>query len=203
VIIIFLTRGNMNYYKGRIYTFKKLKQDLSFIIKNISDYRKAFKNKNIGRSFAEKIMLVITAVNDCRYCSWFHAKQAAMSGISNDEIKKMLNLQFHAESSDYEIPALLFAQNYAETDRNPDKELLDRLINFYGEHTAADIILYIRAIYIGNLTGNTFDAFLARFKGQKAENSNILFELILFLICFPVLLPLSFIIKKKFQMSSN
>jgi AhpD family alkylhydroperoxidase len=187
----------MNHYSGKIYTFRQYRQDVCFIIKNAPRFIRAFRNKNIPKSFTEKIMLVITAVNGCRYCSWFHAKQALASGMNENEIREILDLQFHANASDQEIPALLYAQNYAETDRKPDMEVSDRLIEFYGEKTAGDIILYIRAIYFGNFTGNTFDAFLSRIRGVKAENSNVFFEFFFFLLNFPVLFPISLLLKKK------
>ncbi len=187
----------MNNFNGKIYNLKLLIKDMGFLIINIPQYLKAFRNKSIPKSFSEKIMLVITAVNGCRYCSWFHAKQALSSGMNETEIKGILDLQFHTNAAENEIPALLYAQNYAETDRNPDKEISDRLLKFYGEKTSGDINLYIRAIFVGNLCGNTFDAFLSRFRGIKAETSNVFFEFFFFLITLPVLLPLSFIIKKK------
>ncbi len=187
----------MNNFNGKIYNLKLLREDLGFIFKNIPRFLNAFKNKNISKSFSEKIMLVITAVNGCRYCSWFHAKQALSSGMNENEIKEILDLQFQTNAIENEIPALLYAQNYAETDRNPDLEISDTLLKFYGDKTAGDINLYIRAIFIGNLSGNTFDAFLSRFRGIKAENSNVFFEFFFFLFTIPVFLPLSFILKKK------
>ncbi len=45
-------------------------------------------------------------------------------------------------------------------------------------------------ITFGNLSGNTFDAFLSRFKGIKAEGSNPFFEFVFFLFGAPFLLPL-------------
>jgi AhpD family alkylhydroperoxidase len=186
----------MDYYRGKIFTYRLYREDLGFIIKNVPRYIKAFKNKNIPKSFAEKIMLVVTAVNGCRYCAWFHAKRALDCGMNTDEIRELLGLQFHANASDHEIPALLYAQNFAETDRKPDSELSDKLVEFYGDATAGDIILYIRAIFFGNLTGNTFDAFLSRIRGIKAEQSNLFFEFFFFILHFPLLFPLSFIMKK-------
>jgi AhpD family alkylhydroperoxidase len=187
----------MDHFQGKIYSFRQYREDAGFIVKNIPRFLRAFKNKSIPKSFSEKIMLVITAVNGCRYCSWFHARQALSSGMNEAEIKEILDLQFHANASEKEIPALLYAQNYAENDRKPDKEVADRLFEFYDEKTAGDIILYIRAIFFGNLTGNTFDAFLSRIRGVKAENSNLFFEFFFFLLNFPVLFPLSLVLKKK------
>ena len=135
-------------------------------------------------------MTVVTAVNGCTYCTWFHAKQAVSSGISENEVKNMLNLQFKADASDFETLGLLYAQHYAETNRNPDKEMKDKLFEYYGGKIANDIILIIRMIFFGNLQGNTFDAFLSRLKGNKASNSNVIFEFIFFLINAPLMLPL-------------
>lgn len=189
--------SSMAQYQKKIYTFPRFREDLIFILKNIPAYRRAFGNREIPRSFAEKIMLVVTSVNGCRYCAWFHAKQAISSGMTTDEIRSMLDLQFHTSAADSEVPALLYAQNYAETGKNPDRDVVDRLFEYYGERTASDIILYIRAIFFGNLTGNTFDAFIARLKGEKAENSNLFFEFIFFLINLPVLLPVLILMRKK------
>ena len=192
-----MRRSIMENFSKNIYTFPLYREDVCFILKNIPGYRRAFRNREIPRSFAEKIMLVVTAVNGCRYCSWFHAKQALASGMNKDEIREVIDLQFQANAEDREIPALLYAQNYAETGRKPDSGITDRLFEFYGDGTAGDIILYIRAIFFGNLAGNTFDAFLSRFRGKKAENSNVLFELFFFIINFPVFFPLLFVMKKK------
>lgn len=187
----------MEHFKGKIYSFRQYREDLGFIIKNMPRFIRAFRNKTISRSFVEKIMLVVTAVNGCRYCSWFHAKQALSSGMTEHEIREIMDLQFHANASDHEIPALLYAQNYAETDRKPDREISDRLFDYYDVRTAEDITLYIRAIFFGNLTGNTFDAFLSRIRGIKAENSAVAFEFFFFLLNLPILLPLSLLLKKK------
>ncbi|MCD6091025.1 MAG: carboxymuconolactone decarboxylase family protein [Bacteroidales bacterium] len=148
------------------------------------------RNKKLGKTFMEKVMTVVTAVNGCTYCTWFHAKQAVSSGISETEVKNMLNLQFEADASDFDVPALLYAQHYAETNRKPDKEMTKNLFDFYGEKTAKHIILMIRMIFFGNLLGNTFDAFLSRLKGKKAKNSNVIFETLFFIVNAPFMLPL-------------
>jgi predicted membrane protein len=112
------------------------------------------------------------------------------SGISETEVKNMLNLQFEADTSVFEVIALLYAQHYAETNRNPDEEMTKKLFDFYGEKAAKHIILMIRMIFFGNLSGNTFDAFLSRLKGKKAKNSNIIFETLFFIVNAPFMLPL-------------
>lgn len=184
-----------NFLK-KIYTASLLFNDLGFLLVNFPKISSAMRNKNLGKVFMEKIMTIVTAVNGCRYCEWFHAKQAVSCGISEDEVKNMLNLQFNADASDFEMLGLLYAQHYAETNRNPDKEMNDKLVEFYGPETASHIILMIRMIFFGNLSGNTFDAFLSRLKGNKVENSNVIFEFFFFIISAPFMLPLLLIMKK-------
>ncbi len=177
-------------FNKKIYTAGLLFSDLGFLLINFPNIIAAMRNKEIGTVFMEKIMTVVTAVNGCRYCKWFHAKKAVASGISEEEVKNMLRLQFNADASIHEIPALLFAQHYAETNRNPDSEMTDKLISFYGKKTASHILLIIRMIFFGNLSGNTFDAFLSRIKGEKADNSNLFFEFIFFVFNAPIMLPM-------------
>lgn len=95
------------------------------------------RNPDVGRVFMEKIMMVVTAVNGCTYCTWFHAKQAVISGMGDKEIRDMFDLQFEASATEHELPALLFAQHYAETDRNPEPEMAAWLDAFYGEKLLA------------------------------------------------------------------
>jgi len=183
-------------FDRKIYTFRLLLSDLAFLFRNTVNIFAAMRNKKLGKVFMEKVMTVVTAVNGCTYCTWFHAKQAVSSGISEAEVKNMLNLQFAADASNFEVVALLYAQHYAETNRNPDKEMTKKLFDFYGEKTAKHIILMIRMIFFGNLSGNTFDAFLSRLKGKKAKDSNVVFETLFFIINAPVMLPLIPAVKK-------
>ncbi|RLD55578.1 MAG: hypothetical protein DRJ01_16460 [Bacteroidetes bacterium] len=187
---LFLCSIMKDNFDRKIYTFRLLLNDLVFLFRNNVNIFAAMRNKKLGKVFMEKIMTVVTAVNGCTYCTWFHAKQAVSSGINETEVKNMLNLQFEADASDFEVTALLYAQHYAETNRNPDEEMTIKLFEFYGEKTAKHIILMIRMIFFGNLLGNTFDAFLSRLKGKKAKNSNVIFETLFFVVSAPFMLPL-------------
>lgn len=183
-------------FDRRIFTFKLFLKDLKFLFIKFPRIISVLRDKEITRPFMEKIMSVVTAVNGCTYCTWFHANTAVSSGISKEEVKNMLNLQFEADASDFELLGLLYAQHYAETNRNPDKEMTEKFFEFYGDKNAKHILLIIRMIFFGNLQGNTFDAFLSRLKGNKAENSNIVFEFFFFIINAPFMLPLLLFMKK-------
>jgi AhpD family alkylhydroperoxidase len=180
----------------RIFTARTLISDMVFLTGKLPEMVGLLRDKKISKASIEKIMTVVSVVNGCTYCSWFHAKQAVSSGISEEEVKNMLILQFHADASDFELLALLYAQHYAETNRNPDDEMTAKLFEFYGAGTARHIILVIKMISFGNLLGNTFDAFLSRLKGNKAPNSNGTFEAILFALTAPFMLPAMLLSRK-------
>ncbi|MCB5265161.1 MAG: carboxymuconolactone decarboxylase family protein [Candidatus Cloacimonetes bacterium] len=183
-------------FSRRIFTPGILAGDVWFILKNIPKFVAYRKNPTFDRAFLEKVMSVVTAVNGCVYCSWFHAKEASAAGISQDEIDDLFQLQFDTEANDFELPALKYAQHFAETGRKPDPEETAAFVGYYGEKTATEIMLFIRLILWGNLLGNTYDAFLSRLKGDPAPDSNVIFETLFFIFNFPLLFPASLLMKK-------
>ncbi len=184
-------------FDRKIFTAGTFWSDLRFLMSNRASIRAAMANPDLGKMFMEKVMMVVTAVNGCPYCSWFHTEEAASTGMSTDEMQDLFNLQFDLSAGEHELPALSFAQHYAETNRNPDPEQRARLDEVYGETTAGHIMLFIRMIFFGNLAGNTFDAFVSRFRGVKAEGSSVVFEALFFLISAPFMLPIKWKMHQK------
>ncbi len=106
-------------------------------------------------------MLAVTSVYGCRYCSWVHAREALKSGINQTEIVRLLKGSIDS-CPEEEAVAVLYAQHWADSDTKPDHEAISRLVETYGLEKAETIDLALRMIRVGNLTGNTWDAFLAR-----------------------------------------
>jgi hypothetical protein len=106
-----------------------------------------------------------------------------------EELSELVNLQFQSHASPDEAPALVYAQHYAETDRNPDPEMTQKLVEFYGEETASHILIFIRLIYFGNLAGNTWDAVISRIRGDPAGNSSRIFEAFFAFAAMWVMIP--------------
>ncbi|MFW6136286.1 MAG: hypothetical protein ACOC7N_05650 [Chloroflexota bacterium] len=61
-----------------------------------------------------------------------------------------------------EVPALLYAQHWAEADGQPDPEVRQRVHQRYGEEQLESIEIVLRMIRMGNLLGNTVDYLLYR-----------------------------------------
>jgi len=134
------------------------------------------RNPTVTRDLAEKLMLTVTGVNGCRYCTYLHSWYGARQGLSEREVSSLLGGEVeHARVE--EAPALFFAQQYAEKAGQPDDDLVHRLVDEYGLETARDLVTLIRIMTIGNLVGNTFDALVSRCLGQPAADSTVRSEL--------------------------
>ncbi|CAA6814879.1 MAG: Alkyl hydroperoxide reductase AhpD [uncultured Sulfurovum sp.] len=149
----------------------------------------------LDEQFQNKILLAVTQVNGCRYCSYLHTKHALESGMSEEEIKGLLAGEV-GDINDDESVALIFAQHYAETQAKPDADSVQRLYDTYGEEKADDIISIIQAIMMGNIHGISIDLLLSRLRGKRDPESSFWTE---FSTAFGVLLFVPYLgIKKLF-----
>lgn len=156
----------------RTYTFARLGQDAAWLLGAPEALRAAMRGGRVAKPFAEKIMLAVTQVNGCRWCHYAHARLALTSGVTPDELHRLMALAL-GDFPPEEAVALAFAQHYAESADRPDPAAWQRVVETYGPATAGDILTLIRMITIGNLLGNTFDAFLSRLRGQPNPASTL------------------------------
>ena len=144
-------------------------------MRTVRKMSRARKNKELDSRFTERIMLAVTEVNGCAVCSYAHAKMAIEAGMSNEEIQHMLS-GVMADIPAEELPAVMFAQHYAESRGRPSEESWGRLIEIYGLSKAYGILGAIRMIMIGNAYGIPWSSFFNRFAGKPDKRSNILYE---------------------------
>ncbi len=172
------------YFKKRSYTFKSFFQDIFRMIKKTPLIRETKKAGRISPQFEKRIILTVTAVNGCRYCEWGHTKSALDIGCSEEEIEQIMINDFSSCDPE-EVVALAYAQYYAEAEGKNTTEAWQKVLEFYGEEKAKDIQLFIEMITMGNLLGNTLDAFESRLKGLPPEKGSFLFELFIYSLAFP------------------
>lgn len=145
-------------FRKRRFTARTLLIGVGQFIQNIPGLVRAIRADRVDKQFAEKIMLAVTAVNECRYCTRYHTGLARETGVAQTTIDHILQRDIEAAVSQMERPALVFAQRYAEADGNPPSQTHSELRETYDTATAADVVAFVRAIYFGNLAGNTVDA---------------------------------------------
>lgn len=163
-------------FSKRIYTVSAFRRDVEELVANMDEFRAARRAGRISPAFAERIMLTVTAVNGCRYCSYAHTRMALEAGVPPEHIQNIAEGKL-GELPPEEAVALVFAQHYAESRGSPDSEAWQRLVKAYGSDAARDVLANARMIQVGNLMGNTFDALLSRFRGRPAAGSSIWQEL--------------------------
>jgi AhpD family alkylhydroperoxidase len=149
------------YYKRTYRNPREFFSDMIFLLKKSGRMRDLMRGKMLSEAFRERLMLAVISVYGCRYCNWAHTREALKSGVTQEEIAQLLKGSIDS-CPDEEAVAVLYAQHWADSDTKPDQEAINRLVETYGLKKAENIDLVLRMIRVGNLTGNTWDAFLAR-----------------------------------------
>jgi AhpD family alkylhydroperoxidase len=152
----------MREFRRRIYRGPKaLLVDLRALLSRRQALRAAMRGENLDRAFRERLMLMVTGVNQCRYCSYVHAREALAAGVPSEQIEALAAGAF-GENPPHEAPALLYAQHWAEADGRPDPEARRRVLERYGEQRVGSIEAILLMIRMANLLGNTVDYLLYR-----------------------------------------
>lgn len=142
----------------------------------------------IDEQFQERVMLAVTAVNDCPMCSYVHTGQALKSGMSNDEIQAFVSGEF-PDVPPQQAKGVLFAQHYADQRGKYDPEVWAQVVNEYGIQKAQCVLASAATMMFGNSLGIPIGSIRNRFKGQKPDSrSNMFYEIVFVLTLIPVLL---------------
>jgi AhpD family alkylhydroperoxidase len=151
----------MKFNRRTYGSLKELFTDLVFPIRNRRKLREVRNRGLLAPAFQERLMLAVTSVEGCRYCSYLHSRLALKGGVSQEEIGKLLSGDFE-DCPEEEALAVLYAQHWAEFNARPDPEAVKQLQETYGSEKSEAIHLMLRMVRLGNLLGNTWDYFLYR-----------------------------------------
>ena len=80
--------------------------------------------------------------------------------ISREELNQFLAGDIPRDAPIDELPALFYAQHWAESNAKPDAEALQKMILTYGQQKTDAIHIVLRMIRVGNLLGNSYDYLL-------------------------------------------
>ena len=156
----------MGLFKKRVYSPRLFASDMAYLIKNVGLVAPLTKGQLISPAFRERLMLVITAVNQCRYCAAAHGALGRKAGIPDNVVAALLDGSLD-QGPEEERPALHYAQTWAMTDGHPELEAREQLLAEYGPEKTALIEFVIRTIRVGNLSGNTLDAILHKISAGR------------------------------------
>ena len=140
--------------------FDNLKKGLGFVPNLYATY--AYSDTALGDYLAlqnrksslrakerEVINLVVSQVNDCKYCQSAHTALGKMNGFTDDEI---LEIRSGSASFDTKLDALAkFAKNITVNRSKPDTEVLENFFNAgYTKENLVDAIIVIGDKFISN-----------------------------------------------------
>lgn len=108
----------------------------------------AYWGSSLSAGFRQRLMLAVTAVNGCRYCSYFHTLEALRAGLTHEEINFLLD-GIIENVPDEEAKGILYAQHWAEHNGKPDTQARTELIATYGAEKSRSIEM---ALGIGSIT---------------------------------------------------
>jgi len=145
-------------------TLQQLWADVAWLARHRHQLRQA--RRTLSPAFRERLMLAVTAVNRCRYCSFAHTYAALAAGVPKHEITQLLGGTPGAGPVN-EAVALAYAQHWAETSGRPEPAARARLQETYGSAAADAVDVVLHMIRVGNLLGNTADYLLYRISGGR------------------------------------
>jgi AhpD family alkylhydroperoxidase len=129
-----------------------------------------------GERFTERIMLAVTQVNGCALCAYGHTRFALEAGLTGDEIRELLGGVADGVPAN-ELPAIAFAQHYADTAGLPDQLAWEDLVDQYGQDRALGILGTARMMMCGNAVGIPWSALLSRLRGAPYPRSSLGYEI--------------------------
>ncbi len=138
-------------------------------IRSLPDFIRC--RRRMGGPFTERIMLAVTEVNGCPACAYQHAGMALRAGLDSDEIRQMLSGEYDG-APDGELPAIMFAQHYADAHGNPDQTAWAAIEKEYGPNLARGILGAVRVMMWGNVIGIAYSGLQARIAGEPLRGSS-------------------------------
>ncbi len=169
---------------------KQLRQVVSFgeffrlffnVIRTMRRIKSVPAADRIPPPLSEKIMLTVSGVNECAYCSYLHTQTALEKGVGRDEINRLLaGVWDHLPAE--EMPAVLYAQHYADSGGKVSAEARQKVLDYYGKMKTRHIEGYLAAVYFGNICANTVYAA----DNKLAYRRRGLCALMVYLLCKPI-----------------
>ena len=118
-------------FDKRIYTLPTFLASVSDLFHHRGDLHMVVRRRHIDPALAEKLMLVVTEVNRCRYCHFVHTHAALRAGVTEQELSYLRAHDF-AGLPVKDAAALQFAQHYAEQQGRYDQASSKHVVELYG-----------------------------------------------------------------------
>jgi len=171
--------GAFGGYRKRTMTAREFAGSLRSLAPQASMIYEIWGKQELDPGFREELMLAVAKLNDCRYCTWGHHEWAYLSGVSEQELAQIENMD--SEGFDrgkwvaISYVRALVSANFGEV----SPELREEMSEHYGLKEIKEIELVAQVMDIANRGANTWEAMLSRIKGNPANDSHLVDELVM------------------------
>jgi AhpD family alkylhydroperoxidase len=134
-------------------------RDYAYLLRNVTSIMALLRGRRLEPAFRERLMLAVTEVNRCSWCSWYHAKAALAEEIAMEEVRALLAGRYDLVP-DEQLPAVLFAQHWADRCGQPDATAVSAFEAAYPRTVQEAILLTLRFINTMNYTVRSLEAWM-------------------------------------------
>lgn len=182
-------------FNKRIYTLAQLGRDLRRV--HWMTGADVWLRRRLDPRTREAVMLAVSHVHNCRYCTFIHREWALHTGLSLAVITGIEASQ-DGDPSRADLPpgdsrwlATTYAQALVSADFGPVAPLLETAVAVeISAHDRRRIETVARIMTILNRSTNTYDALCSRLAGRPVDNSRLPDELVVSLFGWLVTIPM-------------
>jgi AhpD family alkylhydroperoxidase len=178
-------------FKKRTMTAPQLVSSLASLLPELGTVYRVWFRHEIEPGFREELMLAVSRPNDCRFCTWGHHEWAQISGVSNEELAQIEQLDPSGFDRRKWVAISYVRALVQRNFKGVQPELRRAMQHKFAPQEIRQIELIARIMDIGNRGSNTYEAMLSRLRGTPAPEGRILDELVLtgaFLATAPLVL---------------
>ncbi len=184
-------RSAFGGFKKRTITATQLAGRLASLLPELGAMYRVWLKGEVDAGFREELMLAVSQLNGCIYCSWGHYEWAQISGVSNEELARLEQLDPTGFDRRKWVAISYVRALVKENFVRVQPQLRRAMQHKYSAREIRNIELIANVMDVGNRGSNTFDAMRSRLKGVPADGSRVVDELILsgvFLTIAPIVL---------------
>lgn len=178
-------------FKKRTMTAPQFVGSLASLLPELNVLYGVWVRNDLDPGFREELMLAVSRLNDCRFCTWGHQEWAQISGVSNEELAQLEQLDPRGFDRRKWV-AISYVRALVKRDfKGVQPELRRAMQHKYSPQEIRQIGLVARVMDIGNRGSNTWEAMVSRVRGKPAPEGRVLDELLLsgvFLVTAPIVL---------------
>ena len=178
-------------FKKRTITAAQLAGRMGSLVPELGMMYRVWLKQEVDPGFREELMLAVSRLNGCRFCSWGHHEWAQISGVPDEELARLEQLDPSGFDRRKWVAISYVRALVKENFERVQPELRRAMQHKYSPREIREIELIARVQDIGNRGSNTFDALLSRLRGVPAADSRVVDEVVLsgvFLTVAPVVL---------------